>query len=770
MHLHSLPCSARKLLLALLALSSASFADAEPLKVRVLAKNDRKTLQAPGFENWHWTAETPSTRYGDLTLKLTGGDAPLNEALRKALLESGLHMGVAGLVPADGKSGGKIVLTISGLSPGPHTVATYHHEIRDKVVSDYQISVDGKVAVEKFTPSREATSDYDLASAYLAVNAVAGHDVTIEFKPLKAGASAIINGIEIDTVNPRAKATKPVPANDDEHVDPASKLSWTAPATAKGHHLYFGTDRDAVEAATPQSAEFKGALAASVSSVTMPALDHMKTYYWRVDELGGADGKTAVKGEVWRFRGRFLAFPTAEGYGRFARGGRGGRVIEVTNLEDNEADQPLIPGSYRAAIEAEGPRTVVFRVSGLIKLKRACIIRNGYITIAGQTAPGDGICLANYSAGMGTNDAIVRYLRVRVGDVAKKAMDGMGLGNSDDSIIDHCTISWAMDEGTSSRGGHNITFQWNIISEMLQHGYHYNGADRTKLEIHAFAGSISGDIGSYHHNLLAHCTDRNWSLAGGLDQAGKYAGRLDIRNNVVYNWTGRTTDGGVKDLVYVNNYYKPYPKQPKFADWLLKLDKINPEWGKERVYMAGNIMEGFDYDKDNWKGFQNGKEVMEQVRVDTPLWPSYVKDETAKDAYKRVLAGAGASLPKRDVIDTRTVEEVRNGTVHYTGTKAAEWAKDKGHKNNPNVPGIIDEPTDVKDAAGSPNFPWPHYKTYDVPADADHDGMPDKWELAHGLNPKDPEDRNGDLNGDGYTNLEKYLNSLTGEYTLAKKG
>ena len=460
-----------------------------------------------------------------------------------------MHMGVAGLVRANGNSGGVIVLAISGLSPGAYTVASYHNEIRDNVETDYEIFVDGKRVVDQFRPSRNVGSDYDLACSYLTVNASAGKDVVIEFRPIKTQGSCIINGIEIDASDPRRKAIKPVPANDDEHVDPASELSWTSPAAAKTHLLYVGTDADAVERATRQAPEFKGALTAS--SAAMPGLDHMKTYYWRVDELDGGDGE-AVKGDVWRFRGRFLAFPTAEGYGRFARGGRGGRVIEVTHLEDYAEGQQAIPGSYRAAIEAEGPRTVVFRVSGLIQLKRECPIRNGYITIAGQTAPGDGICLCNYSAGVATNDVIVRFVRVRVGDAAHRAMDGLGLGNSDDSIIDHCSISWAMDEGTSSRGGHNITFQWNIISEMLQHGFHYNASDRTKFETHAFAGSISGDIGSYHHNLLAHCTDRNWSLAGGLDQAGKYAGRLDIRNNVVYNWTGRTTDGGVKDLVYVN--------------------------------------------------------------------------------------------------------------------------------------------------------------------------------------------------------------------------
>jgi hypothetical protein len=412
----------------------------------------------------------------------------------------------------------------------------------------------------------------------------------------------------------------------------------------------------------------------------------------------------------------------------------------------------------------------------VIFLKRPCPIVNPYITVAGQTAPGDGICLANYSAGLATHDAIVRFIHVRVGDTSRRAMDGSGLGDSDDSIIDHCSISWAMDEGTSSRSGHNITFQWNIVSEMLQHGYHYSAGDRTKFETHAFAGSISGNIGSYHHNLLAHCTDRNWSLAGGLDQAGKYAGRLDIRNNVVYNWTARTSDGGVKDLDYVNNYYKPNPKQPKFVKWLLRLDPINDQWGAERVFMAGNVMEGFNYDNDNWTGFDNNAQekrsradLIKLVRVDQPIFPSYVKEESARDAYPRVLAGAGAIFPKRDVIDTRIAEEVRTGTTHYMGQKAKEWAQNPGNKNAPNAPGIIDTPTDVHDADDSPVKPWPNYKTYNVPKDSDHDGIPDDWETAHGLNPNDASDANGDYNGDGYTNLEKYLNSLTGEYQAKAK-
>ncbi|HLP77054.1 MAG TPA: hypothetical protein VK327_09055 [Candidatus Paceibacterota bacterium] len=465
---------------------------------------------------------------------------------------------------------------------------------------------------------------------------------------------------------------------------------------------------------------------------------------------------------------RQLAFPTAEGYGRFAMGGRGGRVIEVTNLEDYNPNkgEAVIPGSFRAAVEAEGPRTIVFRVSGLIRLKLPCAVRNSFCTIAGQTAPGEGICLANYSSGaFGAHDVIIRYMRFRVGDFARKAMDGAGLSSCDNCIMDHCSISWTSDEGTSSRGSRNITFQRNIVAEALHHSYHYDARDRTKFETHAFAGSISGDIGSYHHNLLAHCTDRNWSLAGGLDKKRKYAGRLDIRNNVVYNWTARTTDGGVLEMNYVNNYYKPYPGNP-FVKWLLKLDPINPDWGTEKYFMSGNVLEGFVTETENWSAFQNGPDVEMEVRVDLPLFESHVKTHTARQAFTNVLADVGANFPKLDPIDRRIIEEARLGTVHYTGTQGPTYP---GRGAGPNFAGIIDEPADDKDALGSPNFPWPEYKSAPAPTDSDHDGMPDEWEKKFGLNPNDASDGNKDFNGDGYTNLEKYLNFLVGEYPFGKQ-
>ncbi|HWC59600.1 MAG TPA: thrombospondin type 3 repeat-containing protein [Verrucomicrobiae bacterium] len=750
----------------LLSACVAATAHSEPVKVDLNPPDNRKDLLTPHWENWalHEGA-TASRTFGGVTVTLRAAkNSSLSPILFKGLLDYGATMATDGVAVKTPANGG-IDLALSGLTPGKHTVATYHNELREVEPAEFDVTVDGVTKLKHIMPTVRATNDYEVASAFVEVEAQAGRDVVIHFQPEKSGQTVIINGFEIDNPNPKLEAIKPQPANDDEHWPNESPLTWTASASATGHQFYFGTDSNAVANATPKSPEFKGNL--NTASYALPALDQMQTYFWRVDEVTGG---ASTKGEVWRFRTRALAFPTAEGYGRFARGGRGGRVIEVTNLQDYDQakGEAVIPGSLRAAVEAEGPRTIIFRVSGLIHLKKPCAVHNPYCTIAGQTAPGDGICLADYGAGAyGTHDVIIRYLRYRIGDTANKAMDGAGLGSCDDCIMDHCSISWSSDEGTSSRGAKNITFQRNIVAEALHHGPHYRANDRTKLETHAFAGSISGAIGSYHHNLLADCTDRNWSLAGGLNQSGKYAGYLDIRNNVVYNWTARTTDGGVKALNYVNNYYKPHAPNP-FVKWLLKLDKINPAWGTESYYMTGNVLEGYVNETNNWSAFENGwpnaRDPVDEkdVRVDHELYPSYVKTHTAREAYTNVLADVGANFPKSDVIDLHIIKDVRDGTAEFIGTRGPTY----GDRPGPNYPGIIDTQSDDKSAAGSPNFPWPDYKTYNVPVDSDHDGIPDDWEKAHGLNPNDASDANKNLNGDGYTNLEKYLNSLVGEYSL----
>jgi hypothetical protein len=743
-----------------LSICLASAAHAEPLKVDLNPSENRKDFLTPHWENWPWhEAASESHSFGGVTVTLRAAtNGTLSPILFKSLLDYGATMACDGVLVKTPAQGG-LEMVISGLATGRHTVATFHNELRDQAPASFDVSAGGVTKLKHFVPSVRATNDYDVATAFIEVDAQTGQDVVIHFEPEKAGQSIIINGFEIDHADPRLEAIKPLPANDDEHWPNESALTWAAPKNADKHQIYLGTDSNAVANATVKSPEFKGVL--PDATYPLPALDAMKTYFWRVDEQ---IGDAAVKGDVWRFRTRALAFPTAEGYGRFARGGRGGRVIEVTSLQDYDENkgEAVIPGSVRAAVEAEGPRTIIFRVSGLIHLKRPCAVHNPYCTIAGQTAPGDGICLADYGAGAyGTHDVIISYLRFRIGDGANKAMDGAGLSSCDNSIMDHCSISWSSDEGTSSRNAKNITVQRTIVAEALHHGPHYRANDRTKLETHAFAGSISGGIGSYHHNLLADCTDRNWSLAGGLNQSGKYAGYLDIRNNVVYNRTARTTDGGVKALNYVNNYYKPHAPNP-FVKWLLKLDPINPQWGTESYYMTGNVLEGFVNETNNWSAFQNGAAVEQQVRVDHELYPSYVKTHTAREAYTNVLQNVGANFPKSDVIDLHILKDVRAGTAEYTGTRGPSY----GDRPSPNFAGIIDTQTDDKSAAGSANFPWPDYKTYNVPADTDHDGIPDDWEKAHGLNPNDASDATRDSNADGYTNLEKYLNSLVGEYSL----
>jgi hypothetical protein len=758
-----------KQVIGLLLLSAAVSRSAE-LKVDLNPPDTRKDLLTPHWENWAWHEGSSGSRtFGAVTVTFRAAtNATLSPVLFKSVLDFGATMAADGITVKNPANGGAVDMVISGLTPGKHTVVTYHNEIRDLAPAKFDVLIGGAAVLQNVTPTKRVTNDYDVASAFLEVEAVAGKDVVIQFRPDTAGAnrSLVINGFEIDTVDPHKKTIKPSPANDDEHWPNESALTWAAPATAVSHQLYLGTDSNAVAVATPASPEFKGNLTSA--SYALPPLDPKETYFWRVDEMDAS--KQVTHGEVWRFRIRTIAFPTAEGYGRFARGGRGGRVIEVTNLEDYDSGkgEGVIPGSLRAAVEADGPRTIVFRVSGLIHLKRPCAVSKPYCTIAGQTAPGDGICLADYGAGAyGAHDVIIRYIRFRIGDAANRAMDGAGLGSCDNCIMDHCSISWSSDEGTSSRGAKNITFQRNIVAEALHHGPHYRADDRTKLETHAFAGSISGNIGSYHHNLLADCTDRNWSLAGGLNQSAKYAGYLDIRNNVVYNWTARTTDGGVKALNYVNNYYKPHALNP-FVKWLLKLDKINPAWGTESYYMAGNILEGYVDETNNWSAFENSWPTardpisISEVRSEQELYPSYVKTHTAREAFTNVLADVGANFPKQDVIDQHIIKDVRNGTAEYTGTRGPTY----GDRPSPNFAGIIDTQSDDKSALGSPNFPWPDYKTYNVPVDSDHDGIPDDWEKAHGLNPNDPSDANKDLNGDGYTNLEKYLNSLVGEYSL----
>jgi hypothetical protein len=424
-----------------------------------------------------------------------------------------------------------------------------------------------------------------------------------------------------------------------------------------------------------------------------------------------------------------LAFPTAEGAGKHTVGGRGGAVYEVTNLNDNG------PGSLRDGIQKIGPRTVVFRVSGTIELKAPLAINQPYLTIAGQTAPGDGICLRNQNFSVEADNIVIRYIRVRLGDVNKDVQDDAFSGsNCKNVIIDHCSASWSIDETMSFyRGMEDFTVQWCFITESLRYSHHIKGE-------HGYGGIWGGKNASWHHNLLAHHSSRNPRFDRGLEN-------VDYRNNVVYNWGYNSTYGGEANakrrstINMVANYYKAGPGT---KDSHIQYRILNPwsnlyGWGK--WYVAENVVVGYpEVTADNWKfGVQDiDNETVSFIRMREPFPFVPITQQTPEEAYILILANGGASLPKRDTVDCRIVWEVVNGTALYGG---------KSGKHT----GLIDSQNDVGG--------WPVLKSFLALADSDHDGMPNEWEIAHKLNPNDPDDRNL-VGSDGYTMLEKYLNSL----------
>ena len=433
------------------------------------------------------------------------------------------------------------------------------------------------------------------------------------------------------------------------------------------------------------------------------------------------------------------AFPGAWGGGMFTTGGRGGEVRAVTNLNDRG------PGSLRAAIEAPGARIVIFRVAGTIQLQSNLEINHPNITIAGQSAPGDGVCIAGASININTRNVILRHLRVRRGNPdGGQGSDNIGGNPEGQIIIDHCSTSWGMDENLSlyrymkrmpegpdiKLPTENLTIQWSISSEALNAGNH------------AFGGTWGGRDATFHHNLFASNTARNPSIG--------MSGSFDYRNNVVFNWRHRTMDGGDETSLInvINNYYKPGPATNadmvniiarieqrsmyspgnlwRDGDWYAKEANRPGKW-----YVAGNIVEGHpEVTANNWKGMR-GPEPL--ARVNTPFegWP--VAQETAEAAYQSVLAKAGATLPRRDPVDTRVVEMVRTGRVAVRN-------------------GIINDPAEVG------GFPELTFSPDEVPADRDGDGMPDAWETQHRLDPNNPADGAEDSDGDGYTNVEEFLN------------
>ena len=407
------------------------------------------------------------------------------------------------------------------------------------------------------------------------------------------------------------------------------------------------------------------------------------------------------------------AFPGAEGYGMFVTGGRGGSVYEVTTLADSGA------GSLRDAV-SQSDRTIVFRVSGTIELQSNLLVSGDNLTIAGQTSPGGGITLKNYGMRLdGAHNVIVRYLRVRPGDTGSDTqVDGIGFTNygASDVIFDHVSASWGIDETFSFYGLPNVTIQWSIISEGLRNSNHPKGE-------HSMGGIQNGWDMSIHHNLYVSNNARNAKFSVADWWPGQ---NTDFRNNVIYNWGERATEGGNGGITLtnvLNNYYKYGPSTESGArsEFLYFAGGSPGEW-----YVDGNYVYGYpSVTADNWSGIVSAGYG---IQADIPFSSAPVTTQSAQDAYDLVLQHAGANVPYRDAVDTRLVDNVTNGTGS-----------------------IIDSPSDVGG--------WPSLPSTGPPADGDHDGMPDAWETSQGLNPGDPSDRNG-LTPSGYTNLEVYLNSL----------
>ena len=459
------------------------------------------------------------------------------------------------------------------------------------------------------------------------------------------------------------------------------------------------------------------------------------------------------------------AFPGAEGFGRYTTGGRGGTVYHVTSLADDGS-----VGTFRYVLNKSGKRTIVFDVSGTIHLTSALSISSPNVTIAGQTAPGDGICIADYPFSIGASNVIIRFVRMRLGNINVAYHEGDGFGGMDQQniIVDHCSVSWSIDECLSVYGMKNLTVQWCIAAQSLRNSGHSKGA-------HGYGGNWGGSGASYHHNLLCHHDSRTPRL--GPRPTTQTDERMDMRNNVIYNWGGNGCYGGEGMHVnIVNNYYKPGPgTKQKSAAIQYRISSIgirtdayctaNPSfapmlhvWGD--FFVNGNYMNGYsDVTADNWtKGMyaqisnSSVDNLFTAVTQDTmklaaPINYMYVTTQTAEKAYDQVLKYAGASL-SRDWVDTLMVYDTRNGLASHTGAGSGD------------IYGIIDSQNDNKPANAPADWsPWPILNSIPCPTDTDQDGMPDAWETANGLNPNSATDGNT-VNSTGYTMLEVYMNSL----------
>ncbi len=453
------------------------------------------------------------------------------------------------------------------------------------------------------------------------------------------------------------------------------------------------------------------------------------------------------------------AFPTAEGFGKYASGGRGGKVVEVTNLNDSGE------GSLRWAMTEAGREhaTIVFRVTGIITLKKDIRAKLNHVTIAGQTAPGKGILYRGGKLNIGgSRNVIIRNLRGRIGlrdDKDFISGGSIGIENADTIIIDHCCFGWSGEENMTVYDNHFTTVQWCIVHEGLYHAGHQKGN-------RSYGSQWGGSPATFHHNLLAHNYNRSARLNGASNPRQDRNVFMEYINNVNYNWGKRNScyggeneagPGSTHECNFIGNYYKPGPSTPEDSYFmqLSKARKGKTLTSPSRWYFEGNKMEGSRrLTHNNWKGVDNQTGFKEkalkskQKLVPSVFYPDYctydyadyqTPVQSADEAYQQVLAKAGTI--HRDPIEKRIIKEVRQGTAQYEGSLGQ--------------PGYIDSPAD----AGG----WPQYPPEFSVVDNDHDGMDDSWERSNGLDPTNPADRNKIISREGYTALEVYLNSLMGE-------
>ena len=645
-----------------------------------------------------------------------------------------------------------LILTITGMTAGMHTLKAYHNNSdKNQTQPDIEVRVDGNVVATGVKFTSAAQSNAEAGTSFITFNVTEGQPVIITYSTVpEAGKTytntrVMINGLEFDVA--AIGATDPMPVNHDFHAgteEGTVTFSWTAPEGVVSHKMVLGTDSAAVAAATTY--EYEGTAAQYVKS----GLSSMQKYWWRIDEV---DGNGQVhQGQVWTFQPCQLAFPGAEGYGRYAIGGRGGMVYHVTNLSgDKDTPGSLLYG----LVNIDEPRYIVFDVSGIIELDFGAQFVKPYAYIAGQTAPGKGICIKASNINIGS-DVICRHIRFKrgLGIYGENTGNAMGMSGANHAIVDHCTAAWGTDETVSGRGALNISFQYSVISEALGIAGHKNYADGTN---HGYAATIDGRIGSWHHNLLVNCAGRNWSMGGGMDGQNRPIGGLDLFNNVCYNWNSRTTDGNCHAVNFVNNYYKMGADTRKTILFTQDFeDAIAPD-GIDQAYVSGNIRENRNHTLSNDKkgdtyNATGNIPTTYQYLLGEPLFPSHATIHTAQDAMKIVTSYAGATMPMRDEHHQRNVRETLDGTYTYVGSKSR-------------IKGEIDTEEDITEHAAGKG--WEDYPEEQRAADwdTDQDGMPDWWEQCIGSNAS-VANQNDDPNGDGWTLLEDYLEFMAHPYII----